>query len=137
LPPSPVRTAALLAAHRANAQESTGPVTTPGEARVAWNGLPHGGLTDRLPEKLLGAAGDGEGPPLYRWFQAEMTATFGRGRPQEERWAQYRTVPGWADPIAVAAWCRAREVVLTSKAGMSFRFMGIMLVTPPPIKDSG
>ena len=54
---SPVRAAALRAAHRANAQKSTGPVTAPGEARVAWNGLPHGGRSDRLPEKLLGAAG--------------------------------------------------------------------------------
>jgi hypothetical protein len=128
LRPSPVRTAAMLAAHCANAQKSTSPVTAPGEAGVAWNGLPHGGRTDRLPEKLLGAAGDGEGQALYGWFQAEMTATLGRGRPQEER---------WADPMAVAAWCRAREVVLTSKAGMSFRFMGIMLATPPSIKDSG
>jgi hypothetical protein len=102
LRPSPVRTAAMLAAHRANAQKSTGPVTAPGEARVAWNGLQHGGRSDRLPEKLLGAAGDWEGQALYRWFQAEITATLGRGRPQEER---------WADPIAVAAWCRAREVV--------------------------
>jgi hypothetical protein len=69
---------------------------------VAWNGLQHGSRSDRLPEKLLGAAGDGEGQALYRWFQAEITATFGRGRPQEER---------WADQIAVAAWCRAPEVV--------------------------
>jgi hypothetical protein len=81
-------------------RKSTGPVTAPGEARVAWNGLPHGGRTDRWPEKASG--GDGEGQALYRWFQAEMIATFGRGRPQEER---------WADPIAVAAWCRAAEVV--------------------------
>ncbi len=106
---SPVRAAALLAAHRANAQKSTGPVTAPGEARGAWNGLPHGGRTDRLPEKAPG--GGGEGQALYRWLQAEITATLGRGRPQEERWARYRTVPGWADPIAVAAGCRAPEVV--------------------------
>ena len=79
LRPSPVRTAALLAAHRAIAPKSTAPVTAPGEARVAWNGLQHGGRSDRLPEKLLGAAGDGEGPALYRGFQPEITATFGRG----------------------------------------------------------
>jgi hypothetical protein len=69
---------------------------------VALNGLQHGGRSDRFPEKLLGPAGDGEGQALYRGFQAEITTTFGRGRPQEER---------WADQIAVAAWCRAREVV--------------------------
>ena len=75
LRPSAVCTAALPAAHRAIAQKSTGPVTAPGEARVAWNGLPQGGRTDRWPEKLLGAAGDGEGQALYRGFQAEITAT--------------------------------------------------------------
>ena len=98
LRPSPVRTAALLAAHRANAQKSAGP-----GRGSRWLGTASSTeVTDRLPEKLLGAAGDWEGQALYRWFQAEITATFGRGRPQEER---------WADHIAVAAWCRAREVV--------------------------
>ncbi len=96
---------------------------------MALNGLQHGGRTDRLPEKLRGAAGDWEGQALYRWFQGEITATFGRGRPQEERWADQNcgcgVVPG------------ARGGALTSKAGMSFRFMGIMLATPPSIKDSG
>jgi hypothetical protein len=55
-----------------------------------------------LARKASGGAGDGEGQALYRGFQAEITATFGRGRPPEER---------WADPIAVAGWYRAREVV--------------------------
>jgi hypothetical protein len=69
---------------------------------VAWNNLPHGGGTDRLPEKLLRATRDRDGQALYRWFQAEMTATLGRARPQLER---------WADPIAVRVWCRTREVM--------------------------
>jgi hypothetical protein len=100
LRPSPVRTAALRAAYRAHAQKGTDLVTAPGEARVAWNGLQQGGRSDRWPEELLGAAGDGEGQALYRCFQAEMTTTLGRGRPQEEL---------CADPIAVAAWCRAQR----------------------------
>src|SRR5271167_2367369 len=95
---SPVRTAAMLAANRANAQKSTGPATAAGKARVALNALKHGGRTDRLPEKLL-RAGDREGEALYRWFREEITATFGRGKPQEQR---------RVDQIAAAAWCRAR-----------------------------
>ncbi len=121
--PSPVRTAALLAAHRAKAEKSTGPVTAPGEARVAWNGLPHGGRTDRLPEKLLGAAGDGEGQALgnYRYLWEEQAAGGAVGRSN----CGCGVVPG------------ARGGALTSEAGMSFSFMGIMLATPPSIKDSG
>jgi len=97
---SPVRTAAMLAANRANAQKSTGPVTAAGKARVALNALKRGGRTDRLPEKLL-RAGDREGEALYRWFRSAITATFGTGRPREER---------RADQIAAVAWCRARAL---------------------------
>jgi hypothetical protein len=53
---SPVRTRAMLAANRANAQKSTGPSTAQGKARVALTGLKHGGLMDRLSEKLLRAS---------------------------------------------------------------------------------
>jgi hypothetical protein len=88
----------MLAANRANAQKSTGPATAAGKARVALNPLRHGGRADRLPEKLL-RAGDREGEALYRWFREEITATFGPGRPQEQR---------QVDQIAAAAWCRAR-----------------------------
>jgi hypothetical protein len=91
----------MLAANRANAQKCTGPSSAAGKARVALNALKHGGRTDRLPEKLL-RTGDREGEALYRWFRAEITATFGTGRPREER---------RADQIAAAAWCRARYLV--------------------------
>jgi hypothetical protein len=107
LRPSLVRTASLLDAHRANAPKSPGPVTVPGEARVALNGLPPRRWRRPLPPKASG--GDGGGQALYGWFQPEIAAPLGRGRPQQERRAPYRTVPGRVDPIAVAAWCRARR----------------------------
>ncbi len=95
---SPTRTPALLAALRANSRKSTGPRTPCGKARVALNALKHGRRAERLPEKLL-RAGDREGEALYRWFRAEITAAFGRGRANEER---------RCDQIAAAAWCWAR-----------------------------
>jgi hypothetical protein len=62
LRPSPVRTAPALSKAR--------PLSRP-RARLEWLGTASRtrGCTDRLPEKLLGAAGDWEGPDLYRWFQ--------------------------------------------------------------------
>jgi hypothetical protein len=133
LHPLPVRTAAQLATHSANAQKST----APGEARVALNGLQQGGRTDRLPEKPLGRLGDWEGQALYRWFQAETTATLGRGRPQEERWAGTERYPGGPVQLRLRRGAGSERWSVTSKAGMSFSFMGIMLATTPSIKDSG
>ncbi len=110
---SPVRTLACLAANGANSQKSTGPATAAGKARVALNALKHGGRTDPAG---AGKSSSGRARPcfsvslenVYRWFREEITATFGTGRPQEQRRARYRTVPGRVDQIAAAAWCRAR-----------------------------
>src|SRR5271167_1729342 len=108
---SPVRTAAMLAANRANAQKSTGPATAAGKARVALNALKHGGRTDPAgARKSFCGRATGRGRPcfsvslenVYRWFREEITATFGRGKPQEQR---------RVDQIAAAAWCRARDLV--------------------------
>jgi hypothetical protein len=73
-------------------------------------------------------ASDREGEALCRWLRAEMTVPLGRGRPQQER---------RADQIGCGVVPCAKLGALTSKAGMSFFFMGIMLATPPSIKDSG
>jgi hypothetical protein len=80
---SPVRSRACLAANRAYAQKVSGPSTAEGKARVASNPLKHGDRTESLPKKFL-RVGDGDGEAPYRWFQAEITATFGTGRPREQ-----------------------------------------------------
>src|SRR5271167_2228443 len=59
---SPVRTAALLAANRANAQKCTGPRTPQGRARVALNVLKHGAYAVNLPENSCGRAIGGARP---------------------------------------------------------------------------
>ncbi len=95
---SPVRTAAMLAANRANAGKCTGPSTPKGKARVALNALKHGRYAVSLPEKLL-RAGDRQGEAQYRWFRKEVAATFGIGGACDER---------QADQMAARAWCVAR-----------------------------
>jgi hypothetical protein len=132
---SPVRTEVLLAANRANAQECTGPRTAQGKTRVALNAHKHGAHAVNLPDRLL-LAGDRRASPNTAACAGRLLPPFGTGRPREERRVRYRTVPGRADGIAAAAWLGARLGALTSKAGMSFSFMGIMLATPPSIKDS-
>ncbi len=153
LGPSPVRTLASLAAHRAEAQKYTGPSTAGGKAARFFHGtkLPisleteGGGETNRgtnLPfrhggeeENWAGKAPRG-GEALYGCLGAGMT-TFGTGRRREERQARYRTVPGQADPPRrPRQGARPKPGVLTIKAGMWFCFKGIMLASPPSIKDS-
>src|SRR3974390_3127627 len=92
---SPLRTAALLAANRANAKKSTGPSTPRGKARVALNPLQHGGYAVGLPGKTLRAGAPG-GELLYRCFRREISAAFARGLPDDEE---------QADQMAAKAWC--------------------------------
>jgi hypothetical protein len=119
LRPSPVRTAALLAAHRSNAQKARA-LSRP-RARLEWLGTAsRTEIAATACQKSFWGGGRRGGPALYRWFQAEITATLGRGRPQEERWARYRTVPGWAHQIADAAWCRGWCAYEQSRNVLSF-----------------
>ncbi len=96
---SPVRTPALLAANRANAQDCRGPRSPQGKARVALNALKHGRYAVRLREKLAQARDRG-GETQYQWFRSEIAAAFGAsGRDEELE----------AEQMAARAWCMARE----------------------------
>ncbi len=113
---SPVRTPALLAANRANAQSSTGPRSPQGKARVALNALKHGHYAVRLREKLA-QAGDRGGESQYQWFRSEIATAFGASGPDEEL---------QAERMAARAWCTApilsghgeRGEAFGNKAGM-------------------
>jgi len=124
---SPVRTAALLAANRANAKKSTGPSTPHGKARVTLNPLQHGVYAVRLPDKLL-RAGCRQDEARYRWFRKEIAATFGMGEGGDEE---------QAERMAAKLWCAAQDGASPgSKAGISFRFRAMALASTLPIKDS-
>jgi hypothetical protein len=113
---SPLRTAALLAAHRANAQ---GPCHGPGRGSSGFERPP----ARRSHRPLAGKASGGGRPG---WPSSVPLVPRGNYR---HLW------DGQADQVAGAGGA-GRERGLTSKAGMSFSFMGIMLATPPSIKDS-
>jgi hypothetical protein len=75
---SPVRTAAFLAANRANARKSTGPRTPQGKARVSFNSFKHGRYAARpedLAERLL-RAGCVREAALYRQVRWQISQTF-------------------------------------------------------------
>ncbi len=98
---SPVRTPALLAANRANAQDCRGPRSPQGKARVALNALQHGRYAVRLRENLV-QAGDRGGESQYQWFRSEIATAFGAsGRDEELQ----------AEQMAARAWCTAREAM--------------------------
>ncbi len=98
---SPVRTAALLAANRANAQSSTGPCSPQGKARMALNALQHGRYAVRLRENLV-RAGDRGGESQCQWFRSEIAATFGASGHEGEL---------QAEQMAARPWCTAREAM--------------------------
>jgi len=99
---SPVRTAALLAANRANALKSTGPRTPQGKARVSFNSFKHGRYAARpeeLAERLL-RAGCLREAALYRQVRWKIGHVF---QPQGE--ASWRRL----DQLSAWIWCfRAR-----------------------------
>ncbi len=105
---SPIRTTALLAANRANAQDCRGPRSPQGKARVALNALQQGRYAVRLRENLV-RAGEGGGESQYPWFRSEIATAFGAsGRDEELQ----------AEQMAARAWCTARGDVFGNKAGM-------------------
>ena len=95
---SPVRTAALLAANRANALRSTGPRTPQGKARVSFNSFKHGRYAARpeeLAERLL-RAGCLREAALYRQVRWQIRQVF---RPQAQ--ASWRRL----DQLSAWVWC--------------------------------
>jgi hypothetical protein len=114
LGPSPVRTLASLAAHRADAQKYTGPSTAEGKAARSFHGtkLPisleakGGGETNRGTKLTFRHGGEeenwvGKAPRGARLFYGSLGAgmtTFGTGKRREER---------QADPTAAATRCQA------------------------------
>jgi hypothetical protein len=92
---SPVRTPALLAANRANAQKSTGPRTPRGKARVSFNSFKHGRYAaqpEDLAERLL-RAGYGREAALYRQVRWQIGQIF---RPHGDA--------GWNRLYRLSAW---------------------------------
>ena len=106
---SPVRTPALLAANRANAQKSTGPRTPQGKAWVSFNAFKHGRYAARpeeLAERLL-RAGCHREAALYRQVRWQIRQVF---RPQAQ--ASWRRL----DQLSAWIWCfRTRLRRLGSK----------------------
>ena len=108
---SPVRTPALLAANRANAQKSTGPRTPQGKARVSFNAFKHGRYAARpeeLAERLL-RAGCHREVALYRQVRWQIGQVF---RPQGKAgWDRLYRLSAWV-------WCfRTRLGQARSKLG--------------------
>src|SRR5579863_3922631 len=102
---SPIRSAALLAACRANSQHSTGPRTPAGKARVALNALRHGRRARRLAW-LLPRGLSFDDRLLYNWILRAIRNGFlppdaPAGGAQEAQKAKIRRA-------AIQAWCQVR-----------------------------
>ncbi|MGH9358368.1 MAG: hypothetical protein ACRD1O_04245 [Terriglobia bacterium] len=93
---NPFLTEKELAARRVNARKSTGPRTSRGKARMALNGLKHGGYVVNLREKLA-AMEDREALAIYDKFARACTLRVGSERDRQE-----------AERLAALVWCAAR-----------------------------
>jgi hypothetical protein len=143
LGPLPVRTLASLAAHYADPQKYTGSSTAEGKAARFFHGtkLPisletkGGGETKRGTKLPFCHGGEeenwaGKAPRRGRGSLRLLRGNDDVGYGQVARGAASRS------PRRPRQGARRKPSVLTIKAGMWFCFKGIMLATPPSIKDS-
>ncbi len=133
--PSPVRTLASLAAHRADPQKYIGPSTAEGKAARFFHGTKlqfrHGGEEENWAGKApRGGRGSlrlfGRGNDDV-WYGQAMRGT---ASPVPDGTRASRS------PLRPRQGARRKPGVLTIKAGMWVCFKGIVLATPPSIKDS-
>ncbi len=136
----------MLTANRANARECTGPAGAEGKARVTLNAPQARRLHRRLDGKAPpGGRSGGRGPVFQFPWKTGTAGSAGKyrhlwdgqavarnGGPGAGRYPAGRIQNGGRGVVL-----GARLGALTSKAGMSFSFMGIMLATARSIKDSG
>ncbi|MGH9437289.1 MAG: hypothetical protein ACRD22_05170 [Terriglobia bacterium] len=92
----PFLTEKELAARRANARQSTGPRTARGKARVALNGIKHGGYVVNLREKLA-RMGDREALAVYDRFELACALRVGSEADRRE-----------VARMAARVWCAGR-----------------------------
>jgi hypothetical protein len=99
---SPERTAAFVAACRANAQKSTGPKAQRSKARTCLNGLKHGRYATSFRTKLV-RLGDSEALRVYDAILASTIKREGAGNLEELARAKALARKEWCE------WWRAKR----------------------------
>ena len=144
LGPSPVRTLGCLAAHRPNARKYADPSTAEGKAARFFHGTK---LPISLGKKGGGETNRGTKRPFHHGGEEENWAgkaprggrgslrLFGCGN-GDVWYGQAARGAASRSPRRPRQGARRKPGGLTIKAGMWFCFKGIVLATPPSIKDS-